>query len=343
MVEVGKIRDRTLVLNGGYISIFRGGKLVWKEKYMAYLLPDGNSYIYRRRVRITELSGKTLKYYQVKIEIGAGDPIFTHARSAGEDIRFCYYPEEEMLSYWIEKYDPDAEEAIIWVKVPEIPANSEIEIYMYYGNPEVASASDGEATFEFFDDFEKYEIDTQPSAYEKIKIGDWGSAGAGTWGVKEDDGNKVLNTDTPNNGDYGIIKIVDVSLENAVIEAKAKLVSHVDWDTIGLYARYKDTSHYIRAIGTQRDSFMEIRETDEGTYQRLSKSFSFGVWYSLKLVCYESNAKFYIDNDMVELSTAPVRIGEFGLWYGEANNYYDNIRIRKYTSPEPSVSIGGEE
>jgi len=137
MVEVGKIGDKTLVLDGRYISIFRGRKLINRWAYMGYLLPDGNAYIYRRKVHIKELSGNTLTDYQVKIVLGAGDPIFAHARSAGEDIRFCYYPEEEMLSYWIEKFDPDAEEAIIWVKVPSIPANSEIEIYCYSDDTEI--------------------------------------------------------------------------------------------------------------------------------------------------------------------------------------------------------------
>ena len=39
------------------------------------------------------------------------------------------------------------------MKVPSIPANSSVEIWMYYGNPELASASDADAVFEFFDDF----------------------------------------------------------------------------------------------------------------------------------------------------------------------------------------------
>ena len=41
----------------------------------------------------------------------------------------------------------------IWVKVPSIPANGTVEIWMYYGNPRLASASNGEAVFDFFDDF----------------------------------------------------------------------------------------------------------------------------------------------------------------------------------------------
>ena len=171
MVEVGKIGDKTLVLNGRYISIFREGKLVWGKKYMPYALPDGNSYWYRRRVRITELSGNTLTDYQIKIEIGAGDPIFAHARSAGEDIRFCYYPEEEMLSYWIEKYDPVAEEAIIWVKVPSIPANGETKIRMYYGNPSAMAVSNGDKVFEFFDDFERTSLDINKWSYEEEGTG----------------------------------------------------------------------------------------------------------------------------------------------------------------------------
>ncbi|MCG2824966.1 MAG: DUF2341 domain-containing protein, partial [Thermoplasmatales archaeon] len=46
------------------------------------------------------------------------------------------------------------EKSKLWVKVPSIPANEETIVYMYYGNPGASSVSDGDVTFDFFDDFE---------------------------------------------------------------------------------------------------------------------------------------------------------------------------------------------
>jgi len=326
MVEVGKIGDKTLVLDGRYISIFRGGKLVWKKAYIGYILPDGNLYSYRRRVRITELSGNTLTDYQIKIEIGAGDPIFAHARSAGEDIRFCYYPEEEMLSYWIEKFDPDAEEAIIWVKVPSIPANSEIEIYMYYGNPTVASASDGDATFEFFDDFEGTELDTSK------------------WSVSGDGTVEVANSIVTVTGSTGVSKIVDgldYFPRPAVLEAKA-LTSDADWVTIC----------FISSDGKNRCQYLDNgsdiwRTWVDGTTYDLTRTVTFDVWRRLTIKYSASAVQYIVDGKLDAEETTHIPSTDMRLQFGADNpNIYvklDWILVRKYASPEPSVSVGAEE
>jgi len=51
------------------------------------------------------------------------------------------------LTYW-RNY------TLVWIKVPFIPANGEARVYMYYGNPDAESESNGTEVFEFFDDFE---------------------------------------------------------------------------------------------------------------------------------------------------------------------------------------------
>jgi len=107
---------------------------------------DSMTFKYRRAIRITEQSGSDLTDYQVLIELNSTNFDFSHAQTNGEDIRFTDAG-GNLLSYWIEKFDPVAEEAKIWVKVPSIPANSSVEIYMYYGNPSASSASDASATF----------------------------------------------------------------------------------------------------------------------------------------------------------------------------------------------------
>ena len=52
----------------------------------------------------------------------------------GSDIRFTDDDGVTHLPHWIEEWDYGAK-AIIWVKVPLIPASSTKTIYMYYGNP----------------------------------------------------------------------------------------------------------------------------------------------------------------------------------------------------------------
>lgn len=55
------------------------------------------------------------------------------------------------LDFWLQ--ESDSSSATVWVEVPTIPTSG-TSITMYYGSSEMASLSDGEATFLFWDDFE---------------------------------------------------------------------------------------------------------------------------------------------------------------------------------------------
>ena len=110
---------------------------------------------YRRAIKITEQSGNNLSDYQVRIDLDATNFDFSHAQTNGDDIRFTD-ANGNLLSYWIEEWDAVNKTAKVWVKVPSIPANSTVKIYMYYGNPELSGKSNGYKTFVAFHDFETF-------------------------------------------------------------------------------------------------------------------------------------------------------------------------------------------
>jgi len=118
----------------------------------------GGSWAYYKEITVKENSGKTLTDYQVLVELNSANFDFSKAKSDGSDIRFSLNGEE--LNYWIEEWNPYAKKAKIWVKVPHIPANEEVKIKMYYGNPSASAVSNGDKVFEFFDDFEGTSLDT---------------------------------------------------------------------------------------------------------------------------------------------------------------------------------------
>jgi hypothetical protein len=62
------------------------------------------------------------------------------------------------IPHWFE-YVTVPEEVAAWVRVPHIPANDAVQLWMYYGNPDADSASDGDATMFFADDFESGMLD----------------------------------------------------------------------------------------------------------------------------------------------------------------------------------------
>jgi PKD repeat protein len=72
------------------------------------------------------------------------------------DIRFTTSDGDTLISYWIESVIT-GNYADIWIKVPSITTTT---IYIYYGNTSAISASYGDDTFEFFDDFNGVTLNT---------------------------------------------------------------------------------------------------------------------------------------------------------------------------------------
>ncbi len=107
---------------------------------------------FRRKIEVYEQSGKSLTNYPVKIVLDTSNFDFSKAKPGGGDLRFTASDGKTQLSYWIESWS--SSKAVVWVKVPEIPANSNVTIYMYYGNPKAENAGDPKAVFTFYDDVE---------------------------------------------------------------------------------------------------------------------------------------------------------------------------------------------
>ncbi|MEM0324401.1 MAG: DUF2341 domain-containing protein, partial [Candidatus Aenigmatarchaeota archaeon] len=124
--------------------------------YRWILVARGDSWLsgwqYRIPITITERSGNTLTDYQVLVLINTQNLISQgKMRNDCGDIRFTDSDGITLLNYWIEPNTCNTENTRIWVKVPYIPANSQKTIYLYYGNPEATSLSNGTATFIAFD------------------------------------------------------------------------------------------------------------------------------------------------------------------------------------------------
>jgi len=93
---------------------------------------------------------ETLYNYQVKIELNPSNFDFSSASIDGSDVYFVDN-DENYIPYWIESWGDD--HAVIWCKVPIIPANSSTFIWMIHGDTGYHPKSNGFTTFEFFDDF----------------------------------------------------------------------------------------------------------------------------------------------------------------------------------------------
>lgn len=91
--------------------------------------------------------------YQIQVNVD----FETGMQSDFDDI--CFYDNNGVtpLNYWLESYTASTE-AVFWVEVKD-NLDTDQMIYMYFGNADVSTTSDGEATFLLFDDFEDDNLD----------------------------------------------------------------------------------------------------------------------------------------------------------------------------------------
>ncbi len=134
-----------------------GGVLFYpplEEAYANDVSWYNSSWLYRKPITIDNTgNANDLTNYQVKITLSSSNFDFSKAQSNGEDLRFTNSNGTTLFDYWIESYDNSGQTAIAWVEISSISASSTKTIYIYYGNSSASSASNGDNTFVFFDDF----------------------------------------------------------------------------------------------------------------------------------------------------------------------------------------------
>ena len=105
----------------------------------SYLVCEAYSgWRYYREVEIVNNNPYSYRDIQVKITLNSDNFDFSKANPDGSDVRVLA-EDCTPLPYWIEKWDPDQGEAVIWVKIPSIEANGRVKIMLVYGNPSATS------------------------------------------------------------------------------------------------------------------------------------------------------------------------------------------------------------
>jgi hypothetical protein len=153
--------------------------------YQGYVTEPGwlDGWSYRKRLQLSNDSGKTLGEYPVRIlaHWGAGtdsqENVYLNGRCRSDfkDLRFTSTDSRIVYEYWAQTVS-EGSEALIWIEIPSLSPSEETGLYCYYGNAAADSLSDGEGTFLLFDDFLESSIDSEKW------IGDTDSAGGG-WSV----------------------------------------------------------------------------------------------------------------------------------------------------------------
>lgn len=137
----------------------------------------------REAITITNV-GTSQVNYQVKLNV-----TYNSAMKADfGDLRFTNSI-GTTLNYWVQS-QTDGVSAVLWVEVDALTGAGETTIYMYYGNSAASSASSGNDTFSFFDDFNDASVDPakwiEADAGNKIteaegKLKLYYGSGSGNW------------------------------------------------------------------------------------------------------------------------------------------------------------------
>jgi len=127
---------------------------------------------YRKQVTITGQTGAGTNY-QVLLKVGESSGAagcdfhvsehsldFPLAKNDSGDLRFTDNDGETLLNFWVEKVEGTTPNRIAycWIKVVDT-LESNANIYCYYAKSGASNVSNGDNTFQFFDDFEGTTID----------------------------------------------------------------------------------------------------------------------------------------------------------------------------------------
>ncbi len=307
----------------------------------AYASPGWLSgWTYRRAISLSPAT--SVANYQVLVTLTTsimGNP-YANVKADGSDIRFTGADETTLQDYWIESWS-NTGTSKIWVKVKTSGAST---IYMYYGNAAASSTSNGNATFDFFDDFSgnlsKWNIHTGTDVHINASYGNPAPCLEISGGSMDDYpyGLGIIGSDATYIGFQDGIIEADIYPDTEALPEIIFRGNHGEntgykgrWDTRGDYETPWMTPPY--------DGWGPIGED----------VLRFGIanqWQRAKLVITGSTFEIYSNDNLMSTVTDDMYSGpgEIGL----ANHYgvyarFDNVRVRKYTSPEPSATVGSGE
>ncbi len=308
---------------------------------------DAGDWNYYRKITIKNNSGTPLNNYQILIELRSANFDFAKAKSDGSDIRFTDATENE-LSYWIEEWNVESMNAKVWVNVPFIPANGESTITMYYGNENARSVSDGVATFVWFDEYESQNLGVTPTGWNltNSKMGNFTIAGE----EKKSGTKSIKLVDASTSGSPSAYIKIPAQTEKFILE-----VDYLIKDGNPIISTYiSDFSR--RQHGAVYFQNGDIRYYDGRNNYQTIQTYHLNQWYSIRHGIDLSNGRvdIWVDGIIMISNGRLVEPCKFvdrfclgdsnslGIGLGTGTAYVDNPRIRKYASPEPTISISAE-
>lgn len=300
-----------------------------KYKIPHYILPP---FVYEITINNTQ-NNNTLSNYQILLNV-SNDSLFFNTIQDKKFMEFYDSDQETLLNHFTELWDATNYNAGIWIKVPQIQASSSKKIYLKCNTNRTVDLSDPNNVFDFFDDFNTGTLDS--NKWEVV---------SGSWSIE----NYELHT---NSGTGSYIRIKNFTFTNHEIIVKIKWLGGGFFETApfvrAVYGNEQQnrlfhdfTSYY--AFAPQRlfeiyngstvnlTQYGNVRPSTDTWYTFYTKAVG-NVLYGKILPPYPN----YLTQNIVYLTS-----GVCGLMVhsqGTVHAHFDDIKIRKATVPEPTIS-----
>jgi len=302
--------------------------------------------------------------YQVKINVNYQSEM----QSDFSDIRFTSSNGQTLLPYYREEYTKDTS-AVFWVKIPSIPAYSEVIIFQYYGNNGInnddivygdcnKNGGCGENVFVWFDNF---------STNRSLEYNQGGTVG---WDTKK---GYVKFFRSPRGVDYGYISPKNLEIKNFYIKTKMRLGSgvpafarqafidyrHSDNNTITTdslddddYLKFGINNKSTAYKGLRFDKNINTESIGQATnilkYDAATANY-FDIWGVYEVRAYETNHQFNFEFEDEDLTKTTWNVNnnyldQTGKIYLRGDDigvdswvWVDYLMIGQSTLPEPTV------
>jgi hypothetical protein len=265
------------------------------------------------------------------------------------DLRFIYYNSSSSqyieLPYYIDA-KADGMYARVWFKMETIPGAGTTTVYMYYGNAAATSKSNPESVFEFFDDFNGTDVDTNK------------------WTVVSSAGFSVAGGELKGTSTTGCLHSKIYLFSGSVVEARVRGVTYAgnshnpisaytsSSDLVGFYWGYQSGgwtfySFYLDGFpsanynwrNNDTKAIFQITMNKDGNLDLVKRDYnSFALLDSWSQ--FHAMLKKQINGDEF------IRIGRRAddSYQGQTYEaYWDWVRLRKFTANEPKCAIGDRE
>lgn len=284
--------------------------------------------------------------YQVKVTITPADINYSHVNDDGSDLRF-FDDDGNQLNYWIERW-ANGGTSTVWVKIPNSGTGS---FTMFYGNASAGSASNAEATFDFYDDFEDGELDTGKWSWTRAVTGAWdeGQSREGMLMIAALNDSNMWETD---NSAPVLATNTDFSSQDYEVSVRLQASLTEDYQQGGLIV-YEDDSNHVQgnrgynsgqkvtfkkedtatataSDANQSDTDVDLRLRKVGsTFRFFYKKHSDSTWNE-----FSSGAELDLTmtNEYLGLSS----YSDNG---ADVNIYFDDFRVNKIDEIDPDDDI----